>query len=543
MNPASPPSQPVPPPAAELTGAMFIGGRRVTGTGPEVRAHDARTGAPLEPAYPGGTQEDVAAACAAAEDAFDPYRALHPADRARFLETVADNLTALGDTLVARAHQETGLPVARLTGEVARTADQLRMLAHVLTEGSWMGARIDPAQPGRTPQPRPDIRQRQIPLGPVAVFGASNFPLAFSVLGGDTASALAAGCPVVVKAHDAHLGTGELAAQAVRAAVVAHGLPDGVFSLLVGDGPTLGAQLVTDPRIQAVAFTGSRAVGLALARTAAARPRPVPVYAEMSSVNPVVLMPGALAERAAPLAEEFVASLTLGAGQFCTNPGLLLAVDGPGLETFLDVACRAVTADAGATMLTERIARAYRTEADTVASHPGVEVVARGALPDSASPGQATLMTVAAKDVLADPALQREMFGAAALVVRCADLTELTETVRRMEGQLTATLHMAPSDTEDARALLPLLERQAGRVLAGGWPTGVEVGHAMVHGGPYPATTDPRTTSVGSRALERFLRPVAYQNLPHDLLPAALRDDNPYGVPRRVDGDIELPRP
>ncbi|WP_432164683.1 aldehyde dehydrogenase (NADP(+)) [Streptomyces sp. bgisy031] len=542
MSLASHTRRPAAPPAAELTGAMFIGSRRVTGAGAVAHSHDARTGQLLEPAYAGGTPEDVAAACQAAEDAFDTYRNLHPWHRARFLETVADNLTALTDALVARAHQETGLPTARLTGEIARTAGQLRMFAAVLTEGSWLDARIDPAQPGRTPQPRPDIRQQHIPLGPVAVFGASNFPLAFSVLGGDTASALAAGCPVVVKAHDAHLGTSEFAAHAVRAAVVTHKLPDGVFSLLVGDGPTLGTQLVTDPRIQAVAFTGSRAVGLALAHTAASRPQPVPVYAEMSSINPVVLMPGALAERATSLAEEFVASLTLGAGQFCTNPGLLLAVDGPDLQTFLQTASRAVAADAGATMLTPRIAKSYRVETETVASHPSVQVLARGAQPDSAGPGQAVLMTARAADVIADPDLQREMFGAAALVVRCDDPAQLAETLRRLEGQLTATLHTALTDTEDARALLPLLERKAGRVLANGWPTGVEVGHAMVHGGPYPATTDARTTSVGSRAIERFLRPVAYQDLPQELLPVALRDDNPYNIPRRVDGEAS-PRP
>ncbi|MEU6578679.1 aldehyde dehydrogenase (NADP(+)) [Streptomyces sp. NPDC046805] len=540
MSNAPSPLQPVRPPAADLTGAMFIAGRRVTGTGAETRSLDARTGQPLDPPYRQAGPADVEQACKAAEDAFDTYRDLHPRLRARFLETVAQHLTHLADALVERAHQETGLPKARLAGEVERTTGQLRLFADVLAEGSGYGARIDPAQPHRTPQPRPDIRQQHIPLGPVAVFGASNFPLAFSVLGGDTASALAAGCPVVVKAHDAHLGTGELAAQAIQAAVTEHGLPAGVFSLLVGDGPTLGTRLITDPRIQAVGFTGSRSAGLALVRAAAARPQPIPVYAEMSSVNPVVLLPGALAERAAELADAFTASLTLGAGQFCTNPGLLLAVDGPDLETFLDTASRFIDADAGATMLTPRIAEAYRIETEAVASHPGVRLLARGAQPRSAGPGQAVLMTVHADDFIADPELQREMFGAAALVVRCRDLPQLNDALRHLEGQLTATVHTGPNDTHEAQRLLPLLERRAGRVLFNDWPTGVEVGHAMVHGGPYPATSDPRTTSVGSRALERFLRPVAYQNLPHDLLPAALRDDNPYDIPRRVDGAIHL---
>ncbi|MFD5451263.1 aldehyde dehydrogenase (NADP(+)) [Streptomyces sp. NPDC127100] len=542
MSTAPSARQSVRPPAADLTGAMLIAGRRITGAGAEVRSLDARTGQPLDPPYRSAQSADVAAACQAAEDAFDTYRNLHPWHRARFLESIAQHLTHLTDALVERAHQETGLPTARLAGEVERTTGQLRMFAGVLTEGSWYEARIDPAQPHRTPQPRPDIRQQHIPLGPVAVFGASNFPLAFSVLGGDTASALAAGCPVIVKAHDAHLGTSELATYAIQAAITEHHIPAGVFSLLIGDGPTLGSRLVTDPRIQAVGFTGSRAAGLALVRTAAGRPQPIPVYAEMSSVNPVVLMPAALTERAADLADAFTASLTLGAGQFCTNPGLVLAVDSPSLKTFLDAAGQAVNADAGATMLTPRIAKTFRIEKETVASHPAVEVLARGAEPRSASPGQAAIMTVHADDFIADPELQREMFGAAALIVRCRDLSQLTDAVRHLEGQLTATVHTAPDDLDDAHRLLPLLERRAGRVLFNSWPTGVEVGHAMVHGGPYPATSDPRTTSVGSRAIERFLRPVAYQNLPHELLPASLRDDNPYNIPRRIDGSIHPTR-
>ncbi|MFJ8082408.1 aldehyde dehydrogenase (NADP(+)) [Streptomyces sp. NPDC096205] len=526
------------PPATDLTGAMFIAGERITGAGAEIRSVDARTGQELDPPYRYGGTADVRRACRAAEDAFDTFRDLHPWRRARFLETIACNLTALTDALVDRAHQETGLSTDRLAGEVERTTGQLRLFASVLTEGSWYGARIDPAQPDRTPQPRPDIRQQRIPLGPVAVFGASNFPLAFSVLGGDTASALAAGCPVVVKAHDAHLGTSELAAHAVQAAVAEHQLPPGVFSLLIGDGPTLGIDLVTDPHIQAVGFTGSRNAGLALLRAAAARPQPIPVHAEMSSINPVVLMPGALARRAEGLAEAYTTSLTLGAGQFCTNPGLVIAVDGPDLERFLSRARRVVDGYAGATMLAPRLAMSYRRETETVSSRPGVEVLARGAEPRSASPGRALLMSVHADDFLADPELRREMFGPAGLVVRARDLAQLTDVLHRLEGQLTATVHTADDDLPHARRLLPLLERRAGRVLFDGWPTGVEVGHAMVHGGPYPATSDSRTTSVGSRAIERFLRPVAYQNVPHALLPPSVRDDNPYGVPRRVDGNL-----
>lgn len=525
-------------PAAPLQGAMFIGAERVTGTGAQIRSTNPHTGQELDPPYHHGQAADVARACQLAEEAFDTYRSTHPWQRARFLESIAHHLTAATDAIVERAHLETGLPLARLTGEVARTTGQLRMFANVLCEGSWYGARIDPAQPDRAPQPRPDIRQQHIPLGPVAVFGASNFPMAFSVLGGDTASALAAGCPVVVKAHDAHLGTSEVAAQAIRAAIKDTGMPDGVFSLLIGEGWTLGTQLVSDPRIQAVGFTGSRTAGMALKRTAAERRQPIPVYAEMSSINPVILMPGALTERPEDLATAFVASLTLGAGQFCTNPGLTIAVDGPALTTFLDTAARQVKSDTGATMLTPRIAQSYRVEAKNVAAHPQVTVLAEGSAPDSASAGRALLMTVDGDDFLADPELQREMFGAASLVVRCRDLQQITDVVRGLEGQLTTTVHTAQSDLDGARTLLPLLERRAGRVLFNDWPTGVEVGHAMVHGGPYPATSDGRSTSVGSLAIERFLRPVAYQSVPESLLPPSLRDDNPYNIPRRIDGTL-----
>ncbi|MET7843743.1 aldehyde dehydrogenase (NADP(+)) [Streptomyces sp. NPDC005356] len=527
-------------PAIRLAGTMFIGSDAVTGTGPRIRSCDPRTGDELDPAYHLASSAEVTRACRLAEDAFDAYRDTHPEQRARFLERIAHHLTRATDTLVERGHLETGLPVARLTGEVGRTTGQLRMFAEVLREGSWHGARIDPAQPDRAPLPRADMRQRKIPLGPVAVFGASNFPLAFSVAGGDTASALAAGCPVVVKAHEAHLGTSELVARAVLAAATDTNMPNGVFSLLVGDGHGTGTQLAGDPRIQAIGFTGSRTAGLALARTAAQRVQPIPVYAEMSSVNPVLLMPGALADRARQLADEFVDSLTLGAGQFCTNPGLLIAVEGSDLDTFTAAAAQRVDSDSGATMLTPRIAQSYRLETEAVTTHPKIQVLARGTRAETVSGGQALLVVVQGDDFCADPGLQREMFGAASLLVRCRDLDQVSDVVRALEGQLTATVHTADTDLDDARALLPLLERRAGRVLFNNWPTGVEVGHAMVHGGPYPATSDARTTSVGSLAIERFLRPVAYQNLPETLLPPPLQDDNPYGIPRRVDGALTL---
>ncbi|TDD39334.1 aldehyde dehydrogenase (NADP(+)) [Saccharopolyspora elongata] len=525
------------PPQTCPTGAMVIGAEPVIGTGEEVRSADPRTGAAIGPAYPAASVEQVERACALAAQAFPVFRATTAERRAEFLECIADLLDERREALVERAHLETALPRPRLTGEVGRTSGQLRLFAAELRAGTWQGARIDPARPGGAPLPRPDIRQRRIPLGPVAVFGASNFPLAFSTAGGDTASALAAGCPVVVKAHPAHLGTAELAARAIADAAAETGMPEGVFSQLVGSGTEIGARLVSDPRIRAVGFTGSRGGGLAIAAAAAARPVPIPVYAEMSSINPVLLLPAALGSRGAELGDAFAGSLTLGAGQFCTNPGLVLAVDGPGLDAFTRAAADAVATNAGATMLTTGIADHYATAGDTLTARDGVDELARGSRPGDAAGGCARLLTVAGARFVADPKLQAEVFGATSLLVRCADTTELTAAVCALEGQLTATVHADEADYPLAAKLLPLLEERAGRILFDGWPTGVEVGHAMVHGGPFPATTDPRSTSVGTLAIERFLRPVAYQDVPAGLLPAEVRDDNPVGVWRRLDGE------
>ncbi|MCK0176940.1 aldehyde dehydrogenase (NADP(+)) [Mycolicibacterium sp. F2034L] len=520
-----------------LTGQQLIAGAAVRGSGAEIRGHDPTTGTDLEPPYRYGDASHVEAACAAAAEAFDAYRTLSSERRAAFLEGIADNLAAIADDLVARAHAESGLPQARLTGEVGRTTGQLRLFAAVLREGSWHGARIDPALPDRTPLPRPDLRQRMVPLGPVAVFGASNFPLAFSVAGGDTASALAAGCPVVVKAHDAHPGTSELVGRAITAAVADAGLPAGTFSLLYLPGPGPATALVTDPRIRAVGFTGSRAGGLALVEAAAHRPEPIPVYAEMSSINPVFLLGGALSERADELGRAFVASLTLGSGQFCTNPGLVIGVDGPDLDDFVASAGAAVDASAPAAMLTTGIAVNYRIGVDAVSAH--ARLVARGpADGDAAVSGRAALFSTDAAGLLSSAALQAEVFGPSSVVVRCRDFEELKRVAAHVEGQLTATVHADDSDLEQAGELLPILELTAGRILFNGWPTGVEVSHAMVHGGPFPATSDARTTSVGSRAIERFLRPVCYQNAPAGLLPPPIADGNPERLWRRVDGEL-----
>jgi NADP-dependent aldehyde dehydrogenase len=519
-----------------LTGQMIIAGALVTGTGAEIRGFDPAAGTAVEPGYRYGDAGHVDAACAAAADAFPVYRATTSEQRAQFLEAVAANLEAIKAALVARAVTESGLPDGRIAGEVGRTTGQLRLFAGVLREGSWTGARIDPAQPDRTPLPRPDIRQRAVALGPVAVFGASNFPLAFSVAGGDTASALAAGCPVVVKAHDAHPGTSELVARAITDAVAAAGLPKGTFSLLFGSGQGLGAALVTDPRIKAVGFTGSRSGGTALVAAAAARPEPIPVYAEMSSINPVFLLGGALSARGADLGRAFVASLTMGSGQFCTNPGLVIAVDCPGLDDFVSSARDALMQAAATPMLTPAIAENYANGVTALSGQ--ADLVAHGTASDNPTTCRAALFATDAASFQASEVLHAEVFGSSGVVVRCADAAEMSSVAAGLEGQLTATVHADESDHDEAGRLLPTLETKAGRILFNGWPTGVEVGYAMVHGGPYPATSDSRTTSVGARAIERFLRPVSYQDVPKSLLPSAIADGNPDGLLRRIDGSL-----
>ncbi len=520
-----------------LTGTMLIGQQSLCGTRDAIRAINPATDSPLEPAYAGGSGEHVEQACALAWAAFDSYRETALEDRARFLECIADNIEALGDALIERAVAETGLPVARIQGERGRTCGQLRTFARTVRAGEWLDVRVDSAQSERQPLPRADLRQRHIALGPVAVFGASNFPLAFSVAGGDTASALAAGCPVVVKAHSAHPGTSELVGRAVAQAVNDCGLPEGVFSLLYGSGHEVGIALVSDPRIKAVGFTGSRSGGVALCHAAQARPEPIPVYAEMSSINPVYLFPAALEARSAALAQGFVASLTQGAGQFCTNPGLVIAVKGPTLDHFIQVAGERLSQCAAQTMLTPGIFSAFTSGVGALTEH--AHVTAQGLPAQGPNQGQAHLFVTEASAFLANTHLQAEVFGAASLIVVCADADEVRQVSERLEGQLTATLHLDEADITRAKALLPVLERKAGRLLVNGWPTGVEVCDAMVHGGPFPATSDARSTSVGTAAIHRFLRPVCYQDFPDALLPQALQAGNPLLLRRLLDGQRE----
>lgn len=520
-----------------ITGESLIAGSAQHGEGATFQASNAATGEPIaHPVFHSASRADVDRACELADEAFDTYRALPLEKRAQFLDDCAARIEALGDTLIERAIAETGLPRARLEGERARTANQLRMFATLVRSGDALDARIEPALPERQP-PRTSLRFWRIGVGPVAVFGASNFPLAFSVAGGDTASALAAGCPVIVKAHPAHPGTSELIGRAMQQAVDAAGLPSGVFALLFDAGYEVGSALVQHPAIRAVGFTGSRAGGLALLKLAASRHEPIPVYAEMSSVNPNLLLPGALATRGEALARDFTASATLGCGQFCTNPGLMMGLAGADFESFAAHAAREFCAAPAGVMLTADILRAYERGIERLTQHPKVATLARGAsTPERAQPA---LLRVRASDLLAELSLGDEVFGPSSMLVECVDLAELRTLLRKLEGQLTITLHMEAADAELARALLPLIERKAGRLLVNGFPTGVEVCDAIVHGGPFPATSDGRSTSVGTAAIERFLRPVCYQNFSDALLPEALRDGNPLGLRRRFAGKSE----
>ncbi|MCE2563289.1 aldehyde dehydrogenase (NADP(+)) [Komagataeibacter sp. FNDCF1] len=521
-----------------LTGTLLVGARDVTAE-KHFRAVNPATGEQLEPDFACATQADVDAACRLAAGAFDPYRALSFAARADFLDTIARCLGEDTDAIVARAGLETALPEARLKGEMGRTMGQLRLFATLVRQGEWSEPRIDPARPDRTPMPRADLRQRQIGVGPVAVFGASNFPLAFSVAGGDTVSALAAGCPVVCRAHPAHPGTGELVGRAIRRAITACGLPEGVFSLLGGSGHDVGGWLVQHPAIMAVGFTGSYAGGMAIAALAAQRAVPIPVFAEMGSINPVYLCPQALAARTDSLATGFVASLTMGVGQFCTNPGIIIAPEGAAFEEFVRLSAQAIaTRDAGV-MLTAGICTAYDSGTAALAQRPGVTRVGVGHEGTGPNRAQPMLLRTTAKDFMRDPAMRHEIFGPVSLLVSYADEAELHALTESLDGQLTITLQMDENDTAYARGLLPVFERKAGRILVNAWPTGVEVCHAMVHGGPFPATTDARTTSVGTAAIKRFLRPVCYQDLPDVLLPPELARDNPLGLSRLVDGTMQ----
>lgn len=469
-----------------------------------------------------GTPEHVDAAVRAAEEAFPSFGYSKRADRAKLLREIAKEIDARGSEITAIGIRETGLPEMRLNGERGRAVGQFRLFADLLDAGDYLDRRFDAAMPEREPLPRPDLRLMQRPVGPVAVFGASNFPLAFSAAGGDTASALAAGCPVVVRGHSAHPGISDFVAQAIDAAIKTCGMHPGVFSQIQGGGYDVGQALVTHPLIKAVGFTGGLKGGRALFDLCAARPEPIPFYGELGSINPMFMLPAALAARTESLASGWAQSLTMGAGQFCTNPGIAVVLAGSDADTFASAASNALNEVGAQTMLTDGIASAYSQGRDQLrAMNDTSELLGSPCDKRSATP---SLFTTTGKDWLANEALGEEVFGPLGLIVVAADEDEMITIANTLRGQLTCTLHLDDADTEFARKLLPILERKAGRILANGFPTGVEVCDSMVHGGPYPASTNFGATSVGTLSIRRFLRPISFQNIPLELLPEDLRD-------------------
>ncbi len=525
-------------PSLTLTGLSYIGYSRGTATGQGVaHAINPATGLALEPGYHTPAASEVEQAAAVAGEAFQTYSKLPGKVRAAFLRKIAANIELLGDTLFQQLMAETGLPEPRVKAETGRTCGQLRLFAGLLEEGSWVDARIEHADPARQPLPKPDLRSMLRPIGPVVVFCASNFPMAYSVAGGDTASALAAGCPVIVKAHSSHPGSSELVGNAVVAAAEECEMPEGVFSLLYGGGRDVGQALVKHPQIKAVGFTGSRAGGRALMDLAAARKEPIPVYAEMSSINPVFILPEALAEKGAALAVSLHGSATLGVGQFCTNPGLVILQAGPAADAFKEALKPLYAATAPGTMLNPGICQAYRSGTQTLSSHAQVKVLSQ-ATETAGHTGNATLLETTAAAFLADEALSAEVFGPCTLLVIAENVAEMTTLAQHLEGQLTATLHGTENDFANASGLLAAVEQIAGRVIVGGFPTGVEVNSSIVHGGPYPSTSDGRSTSVGTMAIFRFTRPVAWQGYPDALLPEELKEANPLAIRRQVNGQL-----
>jgi 2,5-dioxopentanoate dehydrogenase len=523
----------------ELIGQNIVASRAESNNNKKFKGFAPAQGEELDPGFQEATVDQIDRSLEAAEQAFHEYRLRPAEERAAFITQIADEIVALGDHLIERAHLETALPKERLSGERARTVNQLRMFADLIREGSWVDARIDRAMPDRQPLPKPDIRRMLIPIGPVAVFGASNFPLAFSVAGGDTASALAAGCPVIVKAHPAHPGTSEMVARAFVAAVEATQMPSGVFSLLHGAGHEVGLGLVKHSLTKAIGFTGSLRGGRALWDAAAARPDPIPVYAEMGSINPVFILPGALRERAGAIAEGMKNSVTLGVGQFCTNPGLIAGMGDESLSGFVGKLGELIADAPTGTMLYPGILKAYEQGVREFGEIAGVHKVQSNHTADlTKTEARAAMFSTNANTFLRHSVLSDEVFGPSTVVVSCDSRAELELVASSLQGHLTATIHGTSEDLEEFKSLISILENKVGRLIFNGYPTGVEVCPSMHHGGPYPATTDPHFTSVGTAAIHRFARPVCYQNFPQEALPVELRNSNKKGIWRLVDNQL-----
>ena len=521
----------------QLTGKQLIAGQWIASGNQSLAAVDPATGGMLEPKFVHATEAEVDAVMQAAVRAFAVTCRLSAGQRVQLLEAISSQILALRNELCQRAKTETALPLKRLESELDRTAKQLALYAGMLREGSWVDATIDTAEPQRAPAPKPDLRRMNRPIGPVAVFGAGNFPFAYGACGGDTASVLAAGCPVVVKAHERHPGVNELFGHAVLAALKQCDLPTEIFGLVQGPGATVGQALVEHPATQAVGFTGSKRAGRALFDIAAARPKPIPVFAEMGSLNPVVILPGAIVERSESIADGLARSITDGVGQFCTKPGFVFVIDSEATDRFVSQLVQKMCAVTATTMLAADMRNNFCAATDAFQKVRGVKCLLSGQ-PSGFAEMAPRLFEADSATWRAHGELHEEIFGPGAIIVRCRDLADLHESLEQAESHLTAALHFGAIDAEtDVRVLAQMLEQHAGRVIFNGYPTGVEVCHAMVHGGPYPATTAPNTSSVGALAIRRFVRPVSYQNMPDEMLPPELQNANPLGLWRTVNGN------
>ena len=520
-----------------ITGENYIGADRSAKGHKTYSTFDPKLNKPTEWVFYEADHEEVNRAVEKATKAFETYNTFSGAQKALFLNAIADNINALGDELITAYIRESGLPEGRARGERGRAIGQLRAFASLLEEGSWVEATIDTAQPAREPLPKVDLRKMLQPIGPIAVFGSSNFPLAFSTAGGDTASALAAGCPVIVKSHPMHAGTGELVASAIIAAAKETGMPDGVFSNLNSSDFEVGQLLTMHPMVKGVGFTGSTNGGMALYRLAGQRKEPIPVFAEMGSINPVVILPSALEEKGKAWAATYAGSITLGAGQFCTNPGLILGIKGGALTQFITSLGSEIEKIDPSCMLHPHIHEGYEKGKTELSAQPKIVQVAdfKGDLPPNHA-GQKVL-TVNAQDFLGNPILHKEVFGPFSIVVQCADKAELVSVIQNLEGQLTGTILGTESEIKDYPDVVGALMQKVGRIIFNGVPTGVEVCPSLLHGGPFPATTDSRFTSVGTSAIKRWVRPVSFQSWPEELLPPSLQNNNPLGIMRLVDGE------
>ena len=517
-----------------ITGKNYIGNALSAKGDVTYKTFNPKLNIQNETTFTEATPAEIEMACLLAEQAFHRYKSYSGKDKAEFLNTIADEILALDDTLIQTYCSETGLPEGRAIGERGRTIGQLKAFANLVSEGSWVEATIDTAQPDRKPMPKSDIRKLMVPLGPVVVFGASNFPLAFSTAGGDTAAALAAGCPVLVKSHPMHAGTGELVASAIIKAAEKTGMPNGVFSNLNSSGIDVGTQLVKDSRVKAVGFTGSIKGGRALYDLAAQRDEPIPVFAEMGSINPVVILPEALKHRGEELAKTYANSITLGTGQFCTNPGLLLGIESDALTNFITKLSEHIVEIEPSCMLHPNISAAYKSNKEKAIAQPELTLTATYNLEVEPNFAKQAVTTVKGAAFIENPTLHHEVFGPFSMVVQCKNTTDLEQVLSNLEGQLTGTIIANNNEASNYTEVISALQNRVGRIIFNGVPTGVEVCPSMVHGGPYPSSTDSRFTAVGIHSIKRWVRPFSYQDWPNELLPNALKNENPLGISRLI---------